>query len=156
MEFSRPEYCSGCLPLLQGIFPTQGSNPGLPHCRRILYQLSHKGNPRIIEWVAHPTLSLSPGGIFSPQESNRGLLHCRRILYQLSYEGSLIAGGWGPLLKGTRAIEGGLVEFTHCRVFARNTLTCHVNGEMYTWKTNNWSASSGVQPHATPHGRDGS
>ena len=31
--------------LLQGIFPTQGSNPGLPHCRRILYQLSHKGRP---------------------------------------------------------------------------------------------------------------
>ena len=30
------------LSLLQGIFPTQGSNPGLPHCRRILYQLSHK------------------------------------------------------------------------------------------------------------------
>ena len=28
--------------LLQGIFPTQGSNPGLPHCRRILYQLNHK------------------------------------------------------------------------------------------------------------------
>ena len=37
--------------LLQGIFPTQGSNPGLPHCRRILYQLSHKGSPRILEWV---------------------------------------------------------------------------------------------------------
>ena len=31
--------------LLQGIFPTQGSNPGLPHCRQILYQLSHKGSP---------------------------------------------------------------------------------------------------------------
>ena len=31
------------LSLLQGIFPTQGSNPGLPHCRQILYQLSHKG-----------------------------------------------------------------------------------------------------------------
>ena len=30
--------------LLQGIFPTQGSNPGLPHCRKILYQLSHKGS----------------------------------------------------------------------------------------------------------------
>ena len=30
------------LSLLQGIFPTQGSNPGPPHCRRILYQLSHK------------------------------------------------------------------------------------------------------------------
>ena len=33
----------GSLFFLQGIFPTQGSNPGLPHCRQILYQLSHKG-----------------------------------------------------------------------------------------------------------------
>ena len=32
----------GSLSLLQGIFPTQGSNPGLPHCPRILYHLSHK------------------------------------------------------------------------------------------------------------------
>ena len=32
----------GSLSLLQGIFPTQGSNPGLPHCRQILYQLSHQ------------------------------------------------------------------------------------------------------------------
>ena len=35
----------GCFSLLQGIFPTQGSNPGLPHCRWILYQLSHQGSP---------------------------------------------------------------------------------------------------------------
>ena len=34
----------GSLSLLQGIFLTQGSNPGLPHCRRSLYQLSHKGS----------------------------------------------------------------------------------------------------------------
>ena len=34
---------AGSLSLLQGIFPTQGSNPGLPHCRWILYQLSHNG-----------------------------------------------------------------------------------------------------------------
>ena len=33
------------LSLLQGIFPTQGSKPGLLHCRQILYQLSHKGSP---------------------------------------------------------------------------------------------------------------
>ena len=44
----------GSLSLLQGIFPTQRSNPGLPHCRQILYQLSHKGSPRILEWVAYP------------------------------------------------------------------------------------------------------
>ena len=31
--------------LLQGIFPAQGSNPGLPHCRRILYCLNHQGSP---------------------------------------------------------------------------------------------------------------
>ena len=42
------------LSLLQGIFLTQGSNPGLPHCRRILYQLSHNGSPRILQWVAYP------------------------------------------------------------------------------------------------------
>ena len=42
------------LSLLQGIFPTQRSNPALPHCRQILYQLSQKGSPRILEWVAYP------------------------------------------------------------------------------------------------------
>ena len=35
----------GSLSLLQGIFPTQGWNPGFPHCRRILYQLSYQGSP---------------------------------------------------------------------------------------------------------------
>ena len=54
MEFSRPEYWSGWPSLLQWIFPTQGLNPGLPHCRQILYQLSHKGSPEILEWVAYP------------------------------------------------------------------------------------------------------
>ena len=39
--------------LLQGIFPTQGSNPSLLHCRQILYQLSHKESPRILEWIAY-------------------------------------------------------------------------------------------------------
>ena len=36
----------GILSLLQGIFPTQGWNPGFPHCGRILDQLSHQGSPR--------------------------------------------------------------------------------------------------------------
>ena len=35
------------LSLLQGIFPTQGSNPGHLHCRQILYQLSHQGSPSV-------------------------------------------------------------------------------------------------------------
>ena len=45
----------GSLSLLQGIFPTQWPNPDLPHCRQILYQLSHKGSPRKLEWVAYPS-----------------------------------------------------------------------------------------------------
>ena len=43
-----------CHALLQGIFPTQGLILGLPHCRQILYHLSHQGSPRILEWVAYP------------------------------------------------------------------------------------------------------
>ena len=43
----------GSLSLLLEIFPTQGSNLGLLHCRWILYQLSHKGSPRILEWVVY-------------------------------------------------------------------------------------------------------
>ena len=47
------------LPFSRGIFPTQGSSPGLPHCRQIISQLSHKGSPRILEWVAYPFSSRS-------------------------------------------------------------------------------------------------
>ena len=61
----------GSLSLLQGIFPTQGLNRGLLHCRQILFQLGHKGSPRILEWVAYP---------FSSRSSQpRNLLHCRRF-----------------------------------------------------------------------------
>ena len=73
-----------CHALLQGIFPTQGSNPGLPHCRQILYHLSRPGKPMNI---GVGSLSLLQG-IFPTQESTWGLLHYRRILYELSYQGS--------------------------------------------------------------------
>ena len=79
----------GSLSLLQGIFPTQGSDLGLLHCRRILYQLSHKGSPRILEWVAFPFsrrsfqprdrthVSLIAGGFFTSwatREAHKGSL----------------------------------------------------------------------------------
>ena len=55
----------GCHALLQGIFPTQGSNPVLQHCRWILYHLNHQGSPRILEGVAYPfslpDLGIKPG-----------------------------------------------------------------------------------------------
>ena len=40
------------MPSPAGFIPTQGLNPCLPHCRQILYHLSHQGSPRILEWVA--------------------------------------------------------------------------------------------------------
>ena len=69
----------GSQSLLQGIFPTQGSNPCLPHCRQILYQLSHKGSPKISEWVAYP---------FSSSKSERE----RQIPYDITYMQNLKEG----------------------------------------------------------------
>ena len=56
--------------LLKGIFPTQGLNPDLLHYRQILYQLSHQGSSRILEWVAYP---FSSG---SSQSRNRTGVSC--------------------------------------------------------------------------------
>ena len=85
MEFSGQNTGVGSQSILQGIFPTQGSNPGLLHCRRILYHLSHQGSPRILEWGAYP---FSSGSSRPRNEPGSPALHCRRILYQLSYHGS--------------------------------------------------------------------
>ena len=65
----------GSCSLLQGIFPTQELNTCLSHCRQILYQLSHQGSLRILEWVAYPLSKDSPR-IFLTQESIQGLLSC--------------------------------------------------------------------------------
>ena len=46
-DFPDQNTAVGCHFLLQGIFPTQGSNPGLLHCRQILYHLSHQGSPNL-------------------------------------------------------------------------------------------------------------
>ena len=84
MEFSRKNTGAGNLSLLQGILPTQGLNPGLPHCRQQADSLPAEpqgkntgvGSLSLLQWI------------FPTQESNQGLPHCRRILYQLSYQGS--------------------------------------------------------------------
>ena len=70
--------------LLQGIFPTQGSNPGLPHCRQIPLPTEPSGKPKN---TGVGSLSLLQG-IFLTQESKWDLLHCKQILYQLSCQGS--------------------------------------------------------------------
>ena len=81
----------GSLSLLQGIFPTQGLNPGHPHSLRAdSLPAEPQGRPKN---TGVGSLSLLQQ-IFSTQESNWGLLHCRQILYQLSYLGSLFWVGW--------------------------------------------------------------
>ena len=82
----------GSLSLLQRIFPNQGSSPGLPHCRWILYQLSHKRSPRILEWVAYSFASGSSwprnqtgvsciaGGFFSNRSLEIKWMHTQRTL----------------------------------------------------------------------------
>ena len=76
----------GSLSLLQGIFPTQGSNPGLPHCRWILYWLSHKGSPYL--WTSY---SLKCCGGFHCYQ-----LCVRAHFFTLSSEGyqSVFLTGW--------------------------------------------------------------
>ena len=84
VEFSRPAHWMGSLSLLQGIFPTQGSNPGLLILQADSLPAEPQGEPKN---TGVGSLSLLQCIILT-QESNRGLLHCRQILYQLSYQGS--------------------------------------------------------------------
>ena len=72
----------GSLSLLQGIFPTQGVNPRLPHLQADSLPEEPQGKPKN---TGVGNLSLLQR-IFPTQESNQGLLHCRQILYQLSRE----------------------------------------------------------------------
>ena len=73
--FSRQDTRVGCCALLQGIFPTQGLNPGLPHCRWILYQLSHQGSPVLVAQLC-PTL-WEPMDYSPPCSSVHGILQAR-------------------------------------------------------------------------------
>ena len=82
----------GSLSLLLGIFPTQGSNPGLeprsPALQADSLPPEPQGKPKN---TGVGSLSLLQG-IFLTQGMNQGLLHCRQILYQLSYQGE--SNGW--------------------------------------------------------------
>ena len=86
----------GCHAFLQGIFPIQGSDPGFPHSRQILYCLSHHGSPRILEWVAYPFsrgtfqagnwtgVSCTAGGFFTSWAAWEALIdHMAKLLLVL-------------------------------------------------------------------------
>ena len=106
----------GSLSLHQGIFLTQESSQGLLHCRRILYQLSYQGSPKVsacllviqsCTTLCHPmdppgssvheilqarilewVAIFSSRGSSQPRDQTWVFLHCRQILYSLSHQGS--------------------------------------------------------------------
>ena len=80
----------GCS-LLQGIFPTQGSNPGLPQCRWILYQLSHQGSPRILEWVDYP---FSSGSSWPRNQTGVSCIAGRFFTSWVTKEAHVTVPGW--------------------------------------------------------------
>ena len=110
MEFWGQNTGVGSFSLLQGIFPTQGSNPGLPHCRWILYQLSHQGSPRILAWVAYPFssessqprnrtgVSCTAGGFLTNWATREALQNQRQHQQECSLESHLCC----PLSLGPR------------------------------------------------------
>ena len=88
-------------PLLQGTFPTQGSNPGLPHCRRILYQLSHQGSPYILIYIpvllpgkSHGQRSLvgcSPWGRWESDTTEQLHFHFHALEEEMATHSSVLA-----------------------------------------------------------------
>ena len=89
------------LSLLQGIFPTQGLNWGLPHCRQILYQLSQQGSPRMLESVAYPFSS----GSSQPRDRTRVSCTAGRF-FTLNYRGSPLPPGPSPNSSLSRYLAG--------------------------------------------------
>ena len=87
----------GSLFFLQGIFPTQGSNPGHSLCRWILYLLRLKGITRILEWIAYPfssgsswsrnqtRVSCTAGGFLTNWDIRQWPRHCFILFKKKSY-----------------------------------------------------------------------
>ena len=79
--------------LLQGIFPTQGSNPGLLHCKQILYHLSHQGSPPSnLEGLIPPRSSMnlimhitSPNAFLTPRNGTGGIWSKKQYLKLEAY-----------------------------------------------------------------------
>ena len=109
--------------LLQGIFSTQRSNPGLqprsPTLQADSLPAGPTGKPRNI---AVGSLSLLQQ-ISPTQESNRGLLHCRQILYQLSYPVVNSLKALFIIFRESHALENKFLYWTYIR--------CQVNSLIY-------------------------
>ena len=129
----------GSLSLLQGIFSTQGLNPGLPHCSWILYQLNHKGSPRILEWVAYlfsngsswPRSQTRVSCIAGGFSTNWAMREALTVIINKVHVPTQIR-----IKNMIRTIESQLQNHTHysihTRIFDFRTVLCIVQ-ELYIW-----------------------
>ena len=103
----------GSLSLLQGMFPTQGSNPGLPHCRWILYQLSHKGSPMIRQKMIREGNTVNPA-VLMPERLSSETWLVWASWWKLAGSMAYSAFGKHPALKiwiRTPAYKGTILYF---------------------------------------------
>ena len=99
----------GCHFLLQGIFPTQGSNPGLLHCRQILYLLSYKGSPLSeFSLVQFSSVAQLCPTLCNPMNHSRPGLPVRHQLPGVHSNSCLSSWWWHP------AISSSVVPFSSC------------------------------------------
>ena len=125
------------LPLLQGIFPTQGLKPDLLHCRQILYHLSYQGSPRILAWVAYPfsrgpdlgielgSPSLQVDSLTAELPGKPQSSHCTSLSMQLFFIVEKL------LLQFLDCIPGKNYSGTNCRSFEdanKNSQRIEING----------------------------
>ena len=124
--------------LLQRVFPTQGSNPGLPHCRQMLYRLSHQGSPFLDE--AQSLASFQGGGVYSIYSftfgctvsvvAHRLFSSCskQRLLFSLQCRGFFCFKAWAVERAGSVAVvhrhvgSSGTRDRTHANCISRHIL----------------------------------
>ena len=77
----------GCHFLLQGIFPTQGLNPSLHHCRQMLYPLSHQGSPYNFSdsFPLYPILGKEPSIVAAKLEKSQGVWSTENVPHLLGH-----------------------------------------------------------------------
>ena len=115
------------MPSSRGIFPIQGSNPGLLHCRWVLYRLSHQGNPGILERVAYP---FSSG---SSQPRNRTGVSCIAGGFFTSWAtGKPLRRLWAESKMQTSCIQ---VQTPDVPLMSCTTLTCVLNLSILSFLT---------------------
>ena len=121
--------------LLQGLFPTQGSNSSLPHCRQILYHLSHQGNPIDLNWLLK---KISFTGFHPPSLPFQAFPQCPHFLQKSSSHSPLSCSKLvGPACASLFFPRTHLPWLCHAAFISQSLPRGHLYGETFpeisTW-----------------------